>query len=157
MRLRICKIAPKSCPPLLLPFLYGFIERQCKGKVNFNINQVCFNYLTRFNHMNLGRLKSAIDTSGLTKKEIAMKSGISPQALHGILENNADPKVSNLESIANVVGIKMSVLFDESNVEINENKHSFNSNADEIIKELSSIIKSQEARIAQLTDKLLGL
>ncbi len=106
--------------------------------------------------MNLSRLKSAIETSGLTKKDIAMKSGISPQALHGILENNADPKVSNLESIANVVGIKMSVLFDEANVEITNNEHSFNSNADEIIKDLTSIIKSQEERIRQLTDKLLG-
>lgn len=64
---------------------------------------------------------------------------------------------SNLEAVANVVGIKMSVLFDEEMVEINDNEHSFNSNADEIIKELTSIIKAQEARIAQLTDKLLGL
>lgn len=73
------------------------------------------------------------------------------------MEHNVDPKVSNLEAVANVVGIKMSVLFDESVIEINDNEHSFNSNADEIIKELTSIIKSQEARIAQLTYKLLGL
>lgn len=37
------------------------------------------------------------------------------------------------------------------------NKHSFNSNADEIIKELTTIIKIQEERIRQLTDKLLKL
>jgi len=67
------------------------------------------------------------------------------------------PKVSNLEAVANVVGIKMSVLFDEGAIEINDNEHSFNSNADEIIKELTSIIKSQEERIRQLTDKLLGI
>ena len=107
--------------------------------------------------MNLKKLKTAIDTSSLTKKEIAIKSGISPQALNAILEHNTDPKVSNLEAIANVVGIKMGFLFDETQIEINENEHSFNSNADEIIKELTSIIKSQEARIEQLTDKLLGL
>ena len=107
--------------------------------------------------MNLKKLKTAIETSSLTKKEIAIKSGISPQALNAILEHNTDPKVSNLEAIANVVSIKMGFLFDETQIEINENEHSFNSNADEIIKELTSIIKSQEARIEQLTDKLLGL
>ncbi len=107
--------------------------------------------------MNVSKLKSAIDASSLTKKEIAIKSGITPQALNGILEHNVDPKVSNLEAVANVVGIKMSVLFDEGTIEINNNEHSFNSNADEIIKELTSIIKTQEARIAQLTDKLLGI
>lgn len=37
------------------------------------------------------------------------------------------------------------------------NTHSFNSNADEIIKELTAIIKKQEERIRQLTDKLLEL
>ena len=107
--------------------------------------------------MNLSKLKSAIEASSLTKKEIAIKSGISAQALNAILEHNTDPKVSNLESIANVVGLKMSYLFDETQIEINDNEHSFNSNADEIIKELTSIIKSQEERIRQLTDKLLGL
>lgn len=39
---------------------------------------------------------------------------------------------------------------------ISNNTHSFNSNADEIIKELTSVIKGQEERIKLLTDKLLG-
>lgn len=107
--------------------------------------------------MNISKLKSAVEHSPLSKKEIAAQSGISAQALNAILEHNADPRVSNLESIANVVGVKMGFLFDETQIEINDNEHSFNSNADEIIKELTSIIKTQEARIAQLTDKLLGL
>lgn len=107
--------------------------------------------------MNTSKLKSAIEASPLTKKEIARKSGISPQALNGILEHNVDPKVSNLEAVASVVGVKMSVLLDEDKTEVNNNNHSFNSNADEIIKELTSIIKVQEERIRQLTDKLLGL
>lgn len=107
--------------------------------------------------MNVSKLKSAIEESPLTKKEIAKKSGISPQALHGILEQNVDPKISTLEAITNVLGIKISTLFDQSNVEINDNESSFNSNADEIIKELTSIIRTQEERIRQLTDKLLGI
>ena len=107
--------------------------------------------------MNVAKLSSVIKQSSMTQKDIALKSGISPQALNGILEKGVDPKVSTLESIANVVGVKMSMLFDESNIEIKDNDRSFNSNADEIIKELTSIIKSQEERIRQLTDKLLGL
>lgn len=157
MRLKfICKIAPKAIP-LCCCLSVRLFQKHCKVKANFHHKQVLFNFLTIVNAMNVTKLKSAIDASSLTKKEIAIKSGITPQALNGILEHNVDPKVSNLEAVANVVGIKMSVLFDESVIEINDNEHSFNSNADEIIKELTSIIKSQEARIAQLTDKLLGL
>lgn len=107
--------------------------------------------------MNVAKLSSAVKQSPMTQKDIALKSGISPQALNGILEKGVDPKVSTLEAIANVVGIKMSFLFDENNIEIKDNEQSFNSNADEIIKELTSIIRSQEERIKQLTDKLLGL
>lgn len=107
--------------------------------------------------MNVSKLKSAIEASSLTKKEIANKSGISPQALNGILGHDVDPKVSNLEAVASVVGVKMSALFDEEITEASHNDHSFNSNADEIIKELTSIIKTQEERIKQLTDRLLDL
>lgn len=107
--------------------------------------------------MNVSKLKSAIELSPLSKKQIAAESGISPQALHGIIEQKVDPKVSTLQAIANVVGIKMGVLFDEGNIEIKDNDSSFNSNADEIIKELTSIIKKQQERITQLTDKLLGI
>lgn len=106
--------------------------------------------------MNVTKLKSAVEASSLTKKEIAVKSGLSPQALNGILDHNVDPKVSSIESIARVVGIKMSVLFDEGSIEVKDNERSFNSNADEIIKDLTSIIKSQEERIRLLTDKLLA-
>lgn len=114
-------------------------------------------FLTFINAMNLSILKSAIESSPLSKKEIASESGISPQALHAILEQKVDPKVSTLQAIAKVVGIKMGVLFDEGNIEIKDNDSSFNSNADEIIKELTSIIKKQQERITQLTDKLLGI
>lgn len=107
--------------------------------------------------MNTIKLVEAIKKSSLSQKEIASRSGISPQALNGIMEKGVDPKVSTLESIANVVGVKMSFLFDESSVAITDVERSFNANADEIIKELTSLIKKQEERIEKLTDKLLGL
>lgn len=105
--------------------------------------------------MNLSKLQDAINRSVYSKKEIATKSGISPQALHGIL-NGADPKVSTLESIAKVIDLKISILFDETGIEIRDNDRSFNSNADEIIKDLTGVIRLQEERIALLTDRLLA-
>lgn len=107
--------------------------------------------------MNKIKLSEAIRLSPLTQKEIASQSGITPQALNGILEKDVDPKVSTIEAIANVVGVKMSFLFDENSVEIQDIERGFNGNTDEIIKELISIIKMQSERITQLTDKLLGL
>lgn len=107
--------------------------------------------------MNVSKLKMAVENSRLTKKDIASQSGISPQALSAILDHSADPKVSTLEAIAKVVGVKMSVLFDEINVEVKDNERSFNSNADGVFRDLTSIIKSQEDHIRQLTDKLLGI
>lgn len=74
--------------------------------------------------MDVSKLKDSIKASGLSKKEIAQQSGISVQALYGILENNADPKVSNLEAIAKVLGIKMSILFNESSIEVADNTRS---------------------------------
>lgn len=107
--------------------------------------------------MNASKLKRAVETSPLTKKEIARRSNISPQALAAILDGGADPKVSNLQAIAKVLDIKMSFLFDEETVKIDHVDKSFNSNADEIIKGLTAIIDKQADRIQQLTDKLIGL
>lgn len=107
--------------------------------------------------MNSTKLKAAIRQSSMTQKEIAAQSGISPQALNGIIEKGVDPRVSTLEAIAGVLGVKMSFLFDEERIEIKDNERSFNTNNDETIRELTSIIKSQEERIRQLTDKLLSL
>lgn len=119
--------------------------------------QVYTNRLTYFNQMNLDKLQKAVKQSPMTKKEVARKSGISQQALSAIVNGGGDPRVSTLEAIVRVLGLKMSFLFDENNVEIKNVERCFNANADEIIIELTSIIKTQEDRIRQLTDKLLGL
>lgn len=51
----------------------------------------------------------------------------------------------------------MSDLFDESHIEVKDIEHSYNSNADDIIKELTMIIKCQNERIQDLTNRLLNL
>lgn len=89
--------------------------------------------------------------------EVARKMNMSPQLLNQAL-GAADIKTGFVEQLSAAFNKPISFFFGEKNeIEIKDNERSFNSNADEIIKELTSIIKSQEARIAQLTDKLLGL
>lgn len=92
-----------------------------------------------------------------TLVEVARKLDMSKQNLDAKL-STADIKTGFIEQLAALYNKPISFFYGEkSEVEINEVERSFNSNADEIIKELTSIIKTQEARIAQLTDKLLGL
>lgn len=107
--------------------------------------------------MNGELLKTQLLKIEPTLVEVANKLGMSKQNLDSKL-SAADIKTGFIELLAAIYDKPISYFFGErSEVEINEVERSFNSNADEIIKELTSIIKSQEARIAQLTDKLLGL
>lgn len=104
--------------------------------------------------LNINKLREEIEKSNFGKSEIATKCGIDRKTIENVLSGR-DPKVSTITSLASVLGIKISYLFDEANIEVRDNERSFNSNADETMKELTSIIKSQEERIRQLTDKLL--
>lgn len=102
-------------------------------------------------------LKAQILKIEPTMTEVAKKLQISKQSLHQAL-SVADVKTGLIEQLAAIYGRPISFFFGERNeIEIKDNERSFNFNADEIIKELTSIIKTQETRIAQLTDKLLGL
>lgn len=92
-----------------------------------------------------------------TLVEVAKKLDISKQALDSRL-SASDIRTGFIEQLAMLYERPVSFFFGEDNrVEIKDVERSFNANADEIIKELTSIIKSQEERIRQLTDKLLGL
>lgn len=102
-------------------------------------------------------LKSRILDIEPVLAEVARKMGMSPQLLNQAL-GAADIKTGFVEQLSAVYNRPISFFFGEKNeVSIRDNERSFNSNADEIIKELTSIIKSQEERIRQLTDKLIGL
>ena len=92
-----------------------------------------------------------------TLVEVAKKLQVSKQSLNQTL-SATNIKTGFIEQLAALYDKPISFFYGErSGVEIDEVERSFNSNADEVIKELTSIIKSQEAIIAQLTDKLLGL
>lgn len=107
--------------------------------------------------MNGETLKAQLLKIEPTLVAVAQKLSISKQTLDSRLSAN-DIRTGFVEQLAAIYGRPISFFFGESSkVEISGNEHSFNTNADEIIKELTAIIKTQEARIAQLTDKLLGL
>lgn len=64
------------------------------------------------NIMRTDRLIELIKNSGLTKLQIAEESGISRTTLDNIIAG-ADLKISTLERIVNVLGAKMSYLFED--------------------------------------------
>lgn len=107
--------------------------------------------------MNGETLKAQLLKIEPTLVEVARKLDMSKQNIDAKL-STADIKTGFIEQLAVIYSKPISFFYGErSEVEINEVERSFNPNADDIIKELTSIIKTQEARIAQLTDKLLGL
>lgn len=107
--------------------------------------------------MHIGqKIKELADKQKLSAQKIGEAIGISKQAVYDIYQKE-DINTGTLKQIAVLLGEPVSVFFDDKTIEIRNNEHSFNSNADDIIKELTSIVKSQNERIQQLTDKLLGI
>lgn len=107
--------------------------------------------------MNGEILKARILQIEPVQAELARKLGVSQQSLNQTFAA-ADIKTGFVEQLSALYERPISFFFGENNgIEVKDNDRSFNSNADEIIKELTSIIKRQEERIEQLTDKLLGI
>lgn len=70
--------------------------------------------------MNYSELRRQIKNSKLPRKEIALGANVTPKTIDNILAGS-DLKVSTLEALCRVIGIKISVLFDEQvDVEIRE-------------------------------------
>lgn len=64
------------------------------------------------NTMNYSLLEKAVNQSNLNKNKIAELSGISRTTLDSALRG-ADIKISTLEKISNVIGLNVSLLFDD--------------------------------------------
>lgn len=62
--------------------------------------------------LNLCKLNKEIDGSKFTKTEIASKCGIDRKTIENVLAGR-DPKVSTIISLATILGLKISYLFDE--------------------------------------------
>ncbi len=62
--------------------------------------------------LNISKLVKEIDESKFTKIEIASKCGIDRKTIDNVLAGR-DPKVSTIISLATILGLKISYLFDE--------------------------------------------
>ena len=69
--------------------------------------------------MNISKLRTLIETSKLNNREIADACNVSPTTLYNLL-NGSDVKVSTLEALAKVLGVKIGYLFDEEPAAVNE-------------------------------------
>lgn len=62
--------------------------------------------------LNLNKLSKEITGSKFSKSEIASKCGIDRKTIENVLAGR-DPKVSTIVSLASILGIRISYLFDE--------------------------------------------
>ena len=69
--------------------------------------------------MNIKQLEKAIKDSGLRKSDIISRSGISKGTLDNVL-NGIDAKISTIESLAKVLGVKVGYFFDEEEISVRQ-------------------------------------
>ena len=63
-------------------------------------------------NLNISKLSKGIEGSRFTKVEIASKCGIDRKTIENVLPGR-DPKLSTVVSLASILGLKISYLFDE--------------------------------------------
>lgn len=71
--------------------------------------------------MNISKIKEAIECSGLTRKVISERSGITPKTYDNILKGR-DTTVSTIEALARVLNVPVGYFFDEQscdNMQVN--------------------------------------
>lgn len=69
--------------------------------------------------MNISRLNDLLNSSKMNKVQIAERCGVSRTTLDNVL-SGADAKISTIESLAKVLGVRVGYLFDEEQDLINE-------------------------------------
>lgn len=52
-------------------------------------------------------LRSGVESSALSRQEIAKRAGVSRRALYSLLEGKTDPRLSTLEALAHVLGMAL--------------------------------------------------
>lgn len=112
------------------------------------------------------RIKLIMDYFGFNQSAMAKAIGVMQPNLSSILSGRRKCEEAVINKVVIALGVDKDWLttgegkmFPEYKalVDIRNNEQSFNSNADDIIRRLTDIIKSQEDRITFLTNRLLGL
>ncbi len=93
--------------------------------------------------MNTDRLKALIQSSGLSKSQLAAKCGVSRTTLDHILAGE-DAKMSTAQALAGALGVRVGYLFDEGDDQ-----------TDALLAEVQELrmqlARQQEARAARIT------
>lgn len=102
------------------------------------------------------KIQSYLTNQRRTVKDLAKHVGMSDTAIRNIYSRDSC-ELSTLRKIAEFFDISVTDLLEESDlrVKFSDNDRSFNTNADDTIRELTDIISRQQARIDHLTDRLL--
>lgn len=67
--------------------------------------------------MNINKLNELLNSSKMNKVQIAERCGVSRTTLDNVLAG-ADAKISTIESLAKVLGVRVGCLFDEDQISI---------------------------------------
>jgi DNA-binding phage protein len=54
-------------------------------------------------------LRQAVETSSLSKEQLADRAGLSRKSLYNLLEGRADPRLSSVEALAHALGLDLFV------------------------------------------------
>ena len=121
MRLRICKIAPKSCPPLLLPFIALSESDNAKvsdnivntsDAIHFNIILILYRLYKAFAMVNVKKIQDRIKELNVTKAQLITNSGLTRVTIDKILKGG-EVNVSTLEALAKGLGVNVGFFFDD--------------------------------------------
>ena len=116
--------------------------------------------------LNISKLNKSIETSGLSKLEIASKCGIDRKTIENVLAGR-DPKLSTIISLARILGLRIGYLFDEVDAGIHtEGDYSPASDSGNVsvvvgdavlaerVKALESLIAEKDERIIELKERI---
>ncbi len=73
--------------------------------------------------LNVEKLVNLYKSKRMTQEELAEEAGISKQALSNMLKRGADPRLSTIQKIANVLGVPLSYLNDETDFTLEQMKN----------------------------------
>lgn len=121
--------------------------------------------------LNLNKLSKSINESKFSKVELAVKCGIDRKTIENVLAGR-DPKISTVISLADILGLKISYLFDEdtSKSEVHtEGDYSPASESGDVsvvvgdavlmerIKALEALVAEKDERIAEYKERIAEL
>lgn len=109
---------------------------------------------------NFQLIKTIAHGKGITLADVSNQVGITQQGLSKIIRDNVS-RTDTIEKIANALGVSVSVFFDDAPASVNatgDNSIAISGSGNEVVqKQLLDMLAEKDARIAELTDRLLAI